>query len=90
MRPPEVASSTEEERREYIKETFPCIADCDMCGLCAVFRGKTRNWHMPIISAGSGSTWKCRKITDKKYGQPEHGVPDIRQSAAGTAVHGRK
>lgn len=40
MRPPEVASSTEEERREYIKETFPCIADCDMCGLCAVFRGK--------------------------------------------------
>lgn len=41
MRPPEVASSTEEERREYIKETFLCIADCDMCGLCAVvFRGK--------------------------------------------------
>ena len=40
MRPPEVASSTEEERRQYIKETFPCIADCDMCGLCAVFRGK--------------------------------------------------
>ena len=37
---PEVASSTEEERREYIKETFPCIADCDMCGLCAVFKGK--------------------------------------------------
>ena len=36
----EVASSTEEERREYIKETFPCIADCNMCGLCAVFKGK--------------------------------------------------
>lgn len=45
---------------------------------------------MPIISAGSGSTWKCRKITDKKYGQPEHGVPDIRQSAAETAAHGRR
>ena len=45
---------------------------------------------MPITSAGSGSTWKCRKITDKKYGQPEHGVPDIRQSAAGTAGHGRR
>ena len=37
---PDAASSTEEERREYIKETFPCIADCDMCGLCAVFKGK--------------------------------------------------
>ena len=40
MRPPEIESSTEEERRNYIKETFPCIADCDMCGLCTVFRGK--------------------------------------------------
>ena len=40
MRPPEIASSTEEERRQYIKDTFPCIADCDMCGLCTVFKGK--------------------------------------------------
>ena len=37
MRPPEIA---EEERRQYIKDTFPCIADCDMCGLCTVFKGK--------------------------------------------------
>ena len=37
---PEITSSTEEERRRYIKERFPCIADCDMCGLCKVFRGK--------------------------------------------------
>ena len=34
MRPPEIENSTEEERREYIKNTFRCIADCDMCGLC--------------------------------------------------------
>lgn len=40
MRPPEIASSTEEERRQYIKDIFPCIADCDMCGLCTVFKGK--------------------------------------------------
>ena len=40
MRPPEIEESTQEERRQYIKETFPCIADCDMCGLCPVFRGK--------------------------------------------------
>ena len=37
---PDIISSTEEERREYIKNRFPCIADCDMCGLCRVFRGK--------------------------------------------------
>ena len=46
MRPPEIASSTEEERRQYIKDTFPCIADCDMCGLCTVFKGK----HADYIS----------------------------------------
>ena len=40
MRPPEIESSTEEERRQYIKNTFKCIADCDMCGLCTIFRGK--------------------------------------------------
>lgn len=37
---PEIASSTEEGRRKYIKDTFRCIADCDMCGLCTVFNGK--------------------------------------------------
>ena len=37
---PEINNSTAEERRTYIKERFPCIADCDMCGLCKVFRGK--------------------------------------------------
>ena len=37
---PEISESTIEERRAYIKERFPCIADCDMCGLCKVFRGK--------------------------------------------------
>lgn len=31
--PPKVEESTVEERRAYIKEKFPCIADCDMCGL---------------------------------------------------------
>lgn len=40
MRAPEIAESTEEERREYIRNTFKCIADCDMCGPCTVFRGK--------------------------------------------------
>ncbi len=39
-KPLEIAESTAEERRDYIKEKFPCIADCDMCGLCKVFHGK--------------------------------------------------
>lgn len=39
-RPPEIKDSTMEERREYISKRFPCISDCDMCGLCKVFRGK--------------------------------------------------
>ncbi len=37
---PEIKESTAEVRRAYIKERFPCIADCDMCGLCKVFHGK--------------------------------------------------
>lgn len=39
--PPNVSESTEEERRDYVNRRYPCIADCDMCGNCAVFRGKT-------------------------------------------------
>ena len=37
---PDISNSTVEERREYIKRTYPCIANCDMCGLCQVFHGK--------------------------------------------------
>ena len=33
---PDYIRSTEEERREYIRNRFPC----DMCGLCKVFHGK--------------------------------------------------
>jgi hypothetical protein len=36
---PDIADSTVEERRAYIKAKYPCISDCDMCGLCKVFRG---------------------------------------------------
>ena len=37
---PDIENSSEMERRKYIKERYPCISDCDMCGLCKVFRGK--------------------------------------------------
>ena len=41
INPPGIFESTEDERRDYIKKRYPCIADCDMCGNCQVFRGKT-------------------------------------------------
>ena len=37
---PDIMNSTAEERRIYIKNKCPCIADCDMCGICTVFHGK--------------------------------------------------
>ena len=37
---PIIEESTTEERREYIKNRYPCLSDCDMCGLCKVFHGK--------------------------------------------------
>lgn len=37
---PEKETSTEEERRAFIKEKYKCISDCDMCGICAFFHGK--------------------------------------------------
>lgn len=37
---PKIDTSSENERRIFIKDKYPCIADCDMCGLCKVFHGK--------------------------------------------------
>lgn len=38
--PPDIQSSTREERLKYLRETFWCRGDCDSCGLCQVFHGK--------------------------------------------------
>lgn len=35
-----VADSTREERISYVREHYPCISDCDQCGLCKLFRGQ--------------------------------------------------
>lgn len=40
MRPPEIEKSTRQEREAFIRKTYRCIADCDACGICQVFRGK--------------------------------------------------
>ncbi|MBQ9666579.1 MAG: hypothetical protein IJV33_08905 [Bacteroidaceae bacterium] len=39
MNPPPIEHSTREERQTFIRQQFPCIADCDQCGLCAMFHG---------------------------------------------------
>ena len=41
MRPPEISESTVEERMQYIQETFQCRGNCDSCGFCAMYHGKT-------------------------------------------------
>ncbi len=38
--PPNIKESTKEKRQSYIKERYPCISNCEMCGLCKVFGGK--------------------------------------------------
>lgn len=37
---PAVGDSTKEERLAWVHDTYVCIADCDMCGICASFHGK--------------------------------------------------
>ena len=37
---PMFEASSEEERRAFIKDKYPCLADCHICGLCKVFHGK--------------------------------------------------
>lgn len=41
MSAPDIKNSTKEEREEYIRNTHKCIADCENCGQCKVFHGKT-------------------------------------------------
>lgn len=38
VRRPSIADSTKEERLEYVRSHYACIADCDACGLCTLFR----------------------------------------------------
>ena len=52
---PEIKNSTVEERREFIKKKYPCIADCDMCGLCKVFRGRDAEHAFEDYRAGERS-----------------------------------
>ena len=52
---PEIKNSTVEERREFINKKYPCLADCDMCGLCKVFRGRDAEHAFEDYIAGERS-----------------------------------
>ena len=52
---PKIENSTIEERRAYIKDRFPCIADCDMCGLCTAFHGNDAEQAYDDYIAGKRS-----------------------------------
>ncbi len=57
--PPDILSSTAEERREYVKKRFPCLSDCDMCGLCKVFHGKDPEMAFDEYIKGNRSFTEC-------------------------------
>ena len=37
---PEIAASTQKQRRDFIENRFRCISDCDQCGICAIFHNR--------------------------------------------------
>jgi len=38
-RPPRLRPKSSRERRAEIRAKYPCIANCEQCGQCAMFRG---------------------------------------------------
>lgn len=37
---PDIRNSTRDERLAYVQSRFVCIANCDLCGICASFHGR--------------------------------------------------
>jgi len=63
---PEIENSTIEERRKYITERFPCIAECNMCGLCTVFHEYYRSFEDPETVLLIDS-WKDQEAIDAHH-----------------------
>ncbi len=40
MSAPDIQSSTVEERREYVREAWKCMANCEICGKCSILKGR--------------------------------------------------
>lgn len=41
MTPPDIATSTAEQRADFVEAYFHCMADCDMCGHCQFLHGRS-------------------------------------------------
>lgn len=37
---PDISNSTKEEREGYIKSIYKCKHNCELCGLCQIFKGR--------------------------------------------------
>lgn len=37
---PDISNSTREEREQFIETLFQCKNNCELCGLCRIFKGK--------------------------------------------------
>lgn len=40
MTPPDIKTSTREERQTYVRNAWQCLHDCDLCGKCKILKGK--------------------------------------------------
>ncbi|MDO5447667.1 MAG: hypothetical protein Q4F34_07815 [Prevotellaceae bacterium] len=38
--PPDIHTSTQEERLAYVREVWECQFDCKLCGKCRILRGR--------------------------------------------------
>lgn len=41
MSAPKIATSTREERRNYVKSEWKCLHNCEVCGKCRMLRGRS-------------------------------------------------
>lgn len=40
MTPPSIKQSTREERVEYVRNTWQCMHNCELCGKCHILRDR--------------------------------------------------
>ncbi len=40
MKAPDIHNSTSEERRDYVREAWKCLANCEICGKCSILKGR--------------------------------------------------
>ena len=40
MTPPDIETSTREERQAYVREKWECMYNCELCGKCNILKGR--------------------------------------------------